>query len=227
MNNEEEIKTYQRIIQALSGGTVPREGLSNIAVGREYELNALLNDAAIISGGGGTCRFVVGDYGSGKTFLVQTVKEYVVNRGFIAADVDLSPNRCLIGSGNKKKGLATYREIMTNIANKQKTSGYALQTVLDGWIQKMFSEAALIYQNHDSAFPNFEKYVEYFMEQSLSSISEMNFGAEFTSAVKCYWRWSREADINTGNENKRNVLRWLKGEIQHPSEAQRYIREAQ
>ena len=86
-------KTYRNIMNSLEGGTVPREGLGYIAVGREQEINSLLRDTEIIQDGGATFRFVVGDYGSGKTFLLQTIKEYCVKNDFIVAEADLSPDR--------------------------------------------------------------------------------------------------------------------------------------
>ena len=76
-------KTYRNIMNSLGGGTVPREGLGYIAVGREQEIDSLLRDTEVIQDGGATFRFVVGDYGSGKTFLLQTIKEYCVKNDFM------------------------------------------------------------------------------------------------------------------------------------------------
>ena len=103
------------IMNALQGGVVPRTGLGYIAVGREQEITTLLKDVEIVENGGATFRFVSGTYGSGKTFLLQTIKEYALSKGMVVADTDLSPNRSLIGTNNKKKGLATYRELMCNL----------------------------------------------------------------------------------------------------------------
>ncbi|MBP1534203.1 MAG: DUF2791 family P-loop domain-containing protein [Ruminococcus sp.] len=100
-------RIYRNIMNSLGGGTVPKEGLGYIAVGREKEINSLLRDTEIVSDGGGTFRFIVGDYGSGKTFLLQTFKEYCVKNSFVVAEVDLSPERSLVGTSNKKKGLNT------------------------------------------------------------------------------------------------------------------------
>ena len=100
-------KTYRNIMNSLGGGTVPREGLGYIAVGREKEIDSLLRDTEIIQEGGATFRFVVGDYGSGKTFLLQTIKEYCVKNNFIVAEADLSPDRALIGNSAKKNTVTT------------------------------------------------------------------------------------------------------------------------
>ena len=110
------------IMNALQGGVVPRTGLGYIAVGREQEIATLLKDVEIVEDGGATFRFVTGTYGSGKTFLLQTIKEYALAKGFVVADADLSPNRSLVGTTAQKKGLATYRELMCNLSTKTSPS---------------------------------------------------------------------------------------------------------
>ena len=81
------------IINSLKGGVVPRIGLPYITVGREQEINALLHDVDIIADGGASFRFIVGKYGSGKSFLLQTIRSYVMDRNFVVVDADLSPER--------------------------------------------------------------------------------------------------------------------------------------
>ena len=62
----------QTVLNSLKGGVVPRIGLPYITVGRKAEIEALLRDVDIISEGGASFRFIVGRYGSGKSFLLQT-----------------------------------------------------------------------------------------------------------------------------------------------------------
>ena len=81
------------IINALKGGVVPRTGLGYIAVGRTAEINALLHDVDITEEGGAFFRFIVGRYGSGKSFMLQTMRQHLMDRGFVTADADLSPER--------------------------------------------------------------------------------------------------------------------------------------
>ena len=97
-------KIATTIMNALKGGVVPRVGLEYIAVGRTDEINALLNDIDIIAEGGATFRFVIGKYGSGKSFLMQIIRNYAMDRGFVVVDADLSPERRFQGSQNQ--GLA-------------------------------------------------------------------------------------------------------------------------
>ena len=102
------------IINSLKGGVVPRIGLPYITVGREQEINALLHDVDIIADGGASFRFIVGKYGSGKSFLLQTIRSYVMDRNFVVVDADLSPERRL--QGTKGQGLATYKELIRNMS---------------------------------------------------------------------------------------------------------------
>ena len=141
--NEENRKVPRRIAQtvlnSLKGGVVPRVGLPYITVGRKSEIEALLHDVDILEEGGASFRFIVGRYGSGKSFLIQTIRNYVMDRGFIVADADLSPERRL--QGTRGQGLATYRELISNLSTKTKPEGGALTLVLDRWISGVQSQA--------------------------------------------------------------------------------------
>ena len=97
------------IINSLKGGVVPRIGLPYITVGRESEIDAFLNDIEIIGEGGAAFRFIVGKYGSGKSFLLQTVRNYAMDKNMVVADADLSPERRL--QGTRGQGLATYKSL--------------------------------------------------------------------------------------------------------------------
>ena len=129
----------QTVLNSLKGGVVPRIGLPYITVGRKNEIEALLHDVDIIAEGGASFRFIVGRYGSGKSFLLQTIRSYVMDRGFIVADADLSPERRL--QGTRGQGLATYRELISNLSTKTRPEGGALTLVLDRWISAVQNEA--------------------------------------------------------------------------------------
>ena len=118
----------QTVLNSLKGGVVPRIGLPYIMVGRKNEVEALLHDVDIISEGGASFRFVVGKYGSGKSFLLQAIRNHVMDRGFIVADADLSPERRL--QGTRGQGLATYRELISNLSTKTRPEGGALTLIL-------------------------------------------------------------------------------------------------
>ena len=102
-NNKTRIprRIAQSIINSLKGGVVPRIGLPFITVGRRKEIEALLHDVDIVGDGGASFRFIVGKYGSGKSFLLQTIRNYVMDRKFVVVDADLSPERRLHGGNGQ------------------------------------------------------------------------------------------------------------------------------
>src|SRR5579883_3172138 len=128
------------LINALSAGVVPRVGLEHIAVGREREVQALLQDLEAIAGGGASFRFVVGRYGAGKSFTLQLLRNHAMEQGFVVADADLTPERRLAGSNGAS--LATYRELMHNLATKSRPDGGALTIILERWIAGIQTQVA-------------------------------------------------------------------------------------
>ena len=216
-------KTYRNIMNSLGGGTVPREGLGYIAVGREQEIDSLLRDTEIIQDGGATFRFVVGDYGSGKTFLLQTIKEYCVKNDFIVAEADLSPDMALIGNSTKKKGLATYRELMSNVSNKTNQSGRALTKVLESWVNNMFARAATQMTQNPYGETNIERIAETLMLEDCAKLQTLAYGYEFTMGLRLFWKASRTSDINEKMTGQENVLRWFRGEFKTNQEAKKRI----
>lgn len=120
------------VINSLKGGVVPRIGLPYITVGREKEIQALLHDLDLVANGGASFRFLVGRYGAGKSFLLQTIRTHAMGKDFVVADADLSPERRLMGRAGE--GLATYRELIKNLSTKTRPEGGALQLVLDRWV---------------------------------------------------------------------------------------------
>ena len=207
--SEQNIKVPRRISQtvlnSLKGGVVPRIGLPYITVGRKNEIEALLHDVAIISEGGASFRFIVGRYGSGKSFLLQTIRNYAMDRGFIVADADLSPERRL--QGTRGQGLATYRELISNLSTKTKPEGGALTLVLDRWISAVQSEAA-----RETGFlpgdPTLTAAVDQKIYTVTSSVSELVHGFEFATLLSAYYHAYCSGDDGT----KAKVVRWFRGE---------------
>ena len=129
-NNEVKIpkRILGTLLSSLSAGVVPRSGAPYIAIGRKEEINSLLDNLDTVADGGAFSRFLIGRYGSGKSFLIQLIRGHALDRGFITADADLSPERRL--SGGNGAGLATYRELMINLATKASPDGGALPVIL-------------------------------------------------------------------------------------------------
>ncbi len=214
--NEQQKKVPKRISQtvlnSLKGGVVPRIGLPYITVGRKSEIEALLHDVDIIAEGGASFRFIVGRYGSGKSFLIQTIRNYVMDRGFIVADADLSPERRL--QGTRGQGLATYRELIGNLSTKTKPEGGALTLVLDRWISTVQSEAA-----QETGLmpgdPALTTAVDRKIYAVTSAVSELVHGFEFARLLSLYYH----AYIDGDDETKAKVVRWFRGEYALKREA--------
>ena len=214
--NEENRKVPRRIAQtvlnSLKGGVVPRVGLPYITVGRKSELEALLHDVDILEEGGASFRFIVGRYGSGKSFLIQTIRNYVMDRGFIVADADLSPERRL--QGTRGQGLATYRELISNLSTKTKPEGGALTLVLDRWISGVQSQA-LQETGLEPGSPALTQAVDQKIVAVTSAVSELVHGFEFAKLLSLYYH----AYVEGEEEKKQQVARWFRGEYATKREA--------
>ena len=200
------------VINSLKGGVVPRIGLPYITVGRKAEIEALLRDVEIISEGGASFRFIAGKYGSGKSFLLQTIRSHVCDRGFAVADADLSPERRL--QGTKGQGLATYRELMRNLSTKTRPEGGALPLILDRWISAVQTETAA----GSGLLPGdalFEEAVEKKIFSVISSMNELVHGFDFARLLSMYYHAYMAGD----EETRAKVIRWFRGEYATKSEA--------
>ncbi len=204
------------VINALKGGVVPRVGLEYIAVGRDREIDALLRDIDIIADGGAAFRFIVGKYGSGKSFLLQTIRNYAVERGFVVVDADLSPERRFVGT--KGQGLATYRELMKNMSTKTKPDGGALPLILEKWISAIKTDVAVATGLSDDD-AGFEKQVEQRIYTVVASLEGMVNGFDFAKAILLYYKACNESD----DELKANVIKWFRGEYPTKTEAKKEL----
>ena len=183
------------ILNSLKGGVVPRIGLPYITVGREVEIRALLTDLSLIADGGASFRFLVGRYGAGKSFLLQTIRTHAMGEGFVVADADLSPERRL--QGGQGQGLATYRELIRNISTKTRPEGGALNLILDRWVASC--------ADADESSVNAQ----------LAPLEEMVHGFDFTRMLRRY-----RAAVSEGDEETMSrVTKWIRGEYRTKSEA--------
>lgn len=183
------------ILNSLKGGVVPRIGLPYITVGREVEIRALLTDLSLIADGGASFRFLVGRYGAGKSFLLQTIRTHAMGEGFVVADADLSPERRL--QGGQGQGLATYRELIRNISTKTRPEGGALNLILDRWVASC--------ADVDESVVNAQ----------LAPLEEMVHGFDFTRMLRRYRTAASEGD----EEAMSRVTKWIRGEYRTKSEA--------
>ena len=206
------------LLSSVSAGVVPREGAPYIAIGRQDEIAAILSDLELINDGGGAMRFLIGRYGSGKSFLIQLVRGYALERDFLTADCDLSPERKLSGSGNS--AIATYRELMKNLASKSSPDGGALSKIISRWIGKIRGE--LMSENVSPDDPIFERELGKRIYNELSELEFLVGGFDFARVILEYYKAS-VSDSELANEKMSACLRWLRGEYSTKTEAKKEL----
>lgn len=216
---DKELKVPKRILSSLlssiAAGVVPRTGAPYIAIGRNEEINALLTDLNQVSEGGSTMRFIIGKYGSGKSFLIQLIRGYALEKGFICADCDLSPERRLCGTNGA--GLATYRELIKNLSSKTSPDGNALPQVISRWLSSIQMEVAAGGYAPDT--PEFERAVKAKVYEVARSLESQIGGFDFARVISLYY----EATKNENEMQKSVCIRWLRGEYETKTEARREL----
>lgn len=200
------------ILTSLSAGVVPRTGLRHVSVGRLPEVAALKSDLDHNREGGATVRFVIGKFGSGKSFLLQLMRTYALESKFVVADADFSPERRLFGSGDE--AIATYRELMKNLSTQTRPDGNALPTIIERWISSIQTNVATE-SSLDHGSPEFVNQVKSRIFSTLNDMQELIHGFDFGSVLAAYYQGY--ADNN--EELKSSALRWLRGEYGTKTEA--------
>lgn len=200
------------ILTSLSAGVVPRTGLRHISVGRLPEVAALKSDLDHNREGGATVRFVIGRFGSGKSFLLQLMRTYALESKFVVADADFSPERRLFGSGDE--AIATYRELMKNLSTQTRPDGNALPTIIERWISGIQTSVATE-SNLDHGSPEFVSQVKSRILSTLNDMQELIHGFDFGSVLAAYYQGYAE----NNEELKSSALRWMRGEYSTKTEA--------
>lgn len=212
-NNEVKVpkRILNTLLSSLTAGVVPRSGAPYIAIGRKDEINSLLDNLDDTAEGGAFCRFLIGRYGSGKSFLIQLIRGYALDRGFICADADLSPERRLTGGNGA--GIATYRELMINIACKANPDGGALATILSRHFTKLRTELI-----EEGIMPDDDAFEDALRKKVFVTLCELEGdvgGFDFARVLSEYYM----ASMRDENDKKTACLRWLRGEFATKTEA--------
>jgi hypothetical protein len=194
------------ILQSLRAGVVPRRGHQHIQVGRAEEVRALVQDIDRIRDGGSAVRFVIGEYGSGKTFFLFLVRSIALERGLVSSNADLNPDRRLHATGGQARSL--YAELMANLATRTKPEGGAVASVVERFVTSALQEA----RERGSG-------AEAVLHERLGSLSEMTGGYDFAEVVAAYWRGHDQGD----DRLKSDAVRWLRGEYSTKTDARKAL----
>jgi hypothetical protein len=196
------------ILQAFSNGVTPRIGLEHVVVGRSAEVEAMLDDLDYrVAKEGASFRLVVGPYGSGKSFMLQVIRNYALQRNFVVADADLSAERRLTGTGGQ--GVSLYRELLKNMAIRTRPEGGAFAPLLEHWmnaIQEQVTSASGLSPDN----PRFAMLVEQKVQETLRAFSTLSNSFDFARVLSLYWRAYQAGD----DVKMDQTTRWLRGEYQ-------------
>ena len=200
------IRTRERdtIIQALRAGVVPKVGLQHIQVGRARETEELVRDIERTGEGGSAIRFVIGEYGSGKTFFLNLVRLVAMEKGLVVLSADITPDRRLHGTGGQARSL--YAELARNTSTRTRPDGGAMAPVVERFATQAIREAEKNGQQTGDV-----------IRDKLVHLQEMTGGYDFATVIARYWE-----GFDNGNEDlKTAALRWLRGEYATRTDARR------
>ena len=200
------LKERETIIQALRSGVVPRIGLQHIQVGRNEELKSIINDVITILDGGTSFRFVIGEYGSGKTFFLSLVRSIALQKGLVTMNADLSPTKRLHGKDGQARILLS--ELISSISTRTKQDGNALSNILEKFISSVRQKAE---QSKREITP--------IIYEQLADLNEYPGGYTFAQVVNKYWIAYESGD----DILKERTLRWLKAEYTTKTDSMREI----
>ena len=207
-------KEATAIINSLIGGVVPKIGVQHITVGRSEEISAFVNALEDVKNGHSMVKFWIGDFGSGKSFMLHLLNTVALKQKFVVTNADFTPDNRLYS--NDGKGVALYSAIMDNIAIQTKPEGGALPTLMEKWIEQVVLKTA---QEHNILIENIrdEKYLGLIQNNIMKTINEITEvgGFDFGTVVMKYY----EGYIKDNEQLRRNALKWLKGEYNTKTEA--------
>ncbi len=214
MNIQIKPKEATAIINSLIGGVVPKIGVQHIAVGRSEEVDAFIKALEDAKNGHSIMKFWIGDFGSGKSFILHLLNTVALKQKFVVANADFTPDNRLYS--NDGKAVVLYSAIINNLAIQTKPEGGALPTLLQRWIDNVIAQTATE-NNIPLVEIRDEKYLSLIQSNILKTVNELSdVGAfDFGTAIMKYY----EGFITGNDDLRKNALKWLKGEYKTKTEA--------
>ncbi len=207
-------KEATSIINSLIGGVVPKIGVQHITVGRSEEIDAFVKALEDVKNGHSMVKFWIGDFGSGKSFMLHLLNTVALKQKFVVANADFTPDNRLYS--NDGKGVALYSALMDNVAIQTKPEGGALPTLMEKWIEQIITKTAEENKISLTDIRN-EQYLNLIQTNIMKTINEITDvgGFDFGMVVMKYY----EGYIKDDEQLRRNALKWLKGEYRTKTEA--------
>ncbi len=194
------------IVQALRAGVVPKLGLRHIQVGRGREIEEMVKDVERIAEDGAAIRFIIGEYGSGKTFFMNLIRLIALEKGLVMMFADLAPDRRLHATGGQARGL--YAEMARNLSTRTRPDGGALPSVVERFVSQAHRDAEQKGQPTASV-----------IRERLGYFEELTGGFDFAEVIRLFWEGHETGD----EELKSAALRWLRGEFATRTDARKAL----
>lgn len=210
-------KDAANIIASLEAGVVPKRGVQQLMVGRSTEIQEVFSVLKKVSKGESDAKFWVGDFGSGKSFMLQTIEYVAIQKDCVATTADLTPTRRLHATDGKARAL--YRELIDKLTIKTAQDGNALSTILDEWIERIVSEvAADINVSVNEILSGSEKdRVTNKIMKTVTDFKSSGLSFEIGQAIVIYF----EASVADNMYRRQQALRWIQGDMENKSESKR------
>ena len=190
------------IIRALKAGVVPKMGVQHILVNRVQEIKQIKKDFTMIVDGASSARFIIGDYGSGKTFFLNLSRLIAFANNLVVMRADLAPNRRLYSTDGKARAL--YAEMTRNITTRNKPNGGAMTSIVERFVNKARAQA----EKEGIATSKV-------IRQQTETLEEFTSGYDFATVIDSYWR-----GFDQGNDDlQHSALRWLRAEYSTKTDA--------
>lgn len=179
----------REVLDALRRGTVPSNGLDQLAVGLsrfETELDAELD---VVAAGGAVFKAVRGEYGSGKTFFARWLGDRAMKKGFAVAEVQINEIDTPL-----HKLETVYRRSIESLRTASIPPS-ALRPILDAWLFTVEDDARE--QNID---------VDTILERRLTDVA--THAPVFPMAIRAYRRMVADED----HDGADGLVAWLGGQ---------------
>jgi len=194
------------IVASLRAGVVPRVGQQHVQVGRVAEVQSVVADIARIADGGASSRFVIGEYGSGKTFFLHLARSMALEKRLVTMHADLSPDRRL--HANSGRARALYAELTRSLATRARPDGGALASVVERFVTKALNEARATGVDPEAI-----------IHARLDALTDSTGGYDFAHVIARYWQ-GHDSDAD---QLKTDAVRWLRGEFTTRADARQAL----
>ncbi|MBG9989055.1 ATP-binding protein [Aerococcaceae bacterium DSM 111176] len=212
-------KLSGEILRALEAGVVPIKGIRYLLVGRTKEVQEIVTVLDSVESGESDLRIWVGDFGSGKSFMLRTIENLAIQKNFVSSTVDLTPTRRFYATDGKARAL--YQAIVDNLMIKSSQNGGAIQSLFQEAINNTMQQVAN--ENELSIMDLFDSNNKALVQNKILEITQTfestGLSFEMGQSMNKYY----EGLITNNQLLQTKALRWIQGDIRTKTEAKKEL----